>query len=494
MRSEFDVVIAGAGPAGLMLAAELELGGVHALVVERMDRRTGQSRALGFTARTMEIFDQRGLLPRLGDIETSPVGHFGGIPVDFSLVEGGHFGGKNIPQSQTEDMLEQWAIQLGADIRYSAELLGFHADADGVEVEVQMPTGQHRFRASYLVGCDGGRSTVRKLGGFDFPGTPATMEMFIADVRGCELKPRMIGETYPNGMVMVGPLGDGVDRIVVCERGKPPRKRELPPSFEEVADGWQRITGQNIQHGEPLWVTSFGDATRQVTEYRRGRVLLAGDAAHIHLPAGGQGMNVSLQDATNLGWKLAAELRGDAPPELLDTYHAERHPVGQKLLVNTQAQGLLFLTGSEMEPLREVMRQLISNDSVGRHLAGMVSGLDIRYEVGDVHPLAGMRLPKRTMSTPTGSLTSTEPLHRGHGALLDFTATGAFARVAQSWPERVETIHATRPEGTAYDGIDAALVRPDGYVAWVAPSDLELTSALRRWFGEPVAAVGRMAS
>ncbi len=494
MRAHWDVLIAGAGPAGLMLAAELELGGVHALVVERMDKRTGQSRALGFTARTMEIFDQRGLLPRLGPVETSPVGHFGGIPVDFSLIEGGHFGGKDIPQSQTEQMLEGWAIDLGAEIHYDAELVDFQAGADGVDVDVRYPAGRQRIHASYLVGCDGGRSTVRKLGGFDFPGTPATMEMYIADVRGCDLEPRMIGQTYPNGMVMVGPLGDGVNRIVVCERGKPPRRRDEPPAFDEVAAGWQRITGQDIRHGQPLWVTAFGDATRQVTQYRRGRVLLAGDAAHIHLPAGGQGMNASLQDAFNLGWKLAAELRGDAPAGLLDSYHDERHPVGQRLLMNTRAQGLLFLTGNEMEPLREVMRELIHHDVVAQHLAGMVSGLDIRYEVGIDHPLAGARLPKRTLRTPVGPVETTMPMHRGHGVLFDFSSAGEYSPLVAGWADRVKVVRAELPDGSAYRGLEAVLVRPDGYVAWLAPSDLPLTSALRGWFGEPATALGRVAS
>jgi bifunctional hydroxylase/dehydrase len=205
-------------------------------------------------------------------------------------------------------------------------------------------------------------------------------------------------------------------------------------------------------------------------------------------------MNASLQDAANLGWKLAAELRGDAPAGLLDSYHDERHPVGRRLLMNTRAQGLLFLSGTEMEPLREVMHELIQHEVVGQHLAGMVSGLDIRYEVGIDHPLAGVRLPTRTLRTPDGPLRSTEPLHGGRGALFDFTEAGEYSRLATGWSERVEVVRAERPDGALYHGVAAVLVRPDGYVAWLAPSQLSLTSALRGWFGEAATARGRVTS
>ncbi len=300
------VIIAGAGPAGLTLAAELRLAGVDTIVLDRLAEPTGQSRGLGFTGRTMEIFDQRGLLSRLPDIEISNEGHFGGLPIDFGILDGAHIGGKGIPQARTEEMLAQWCADLRTDIRREHELTGLSEDGDGVEVIAATPAGEQRLRCDYLIGCDGGRSTVRKLAGFDFPGTAATLEMFIADVKGVDIRKRMIGEARPNGMVMAGPLGDGVMRIVVCEKGRPPQRREAPPEYQEIAAGWQRLTGQDISAATPIWCTSFGDAARQVTEYRRGRVLLAGDAAHIHLPAGGQGMNTSIQDAMNLGWKLAA--------------------------------------------------------------------------------------------------------------------------------------------------------------------------------------------
>jgi bifunctional hydroxylase/dehydrase len=500
------VIIAGAGPAGLTLAAELRLAGVDAIVLERLAEPTGQSRGLGFTGRTMEIFDQRGLLSRLGDIEISNEGHFGGLPIDFSILEGAHLGGKGIPQARTEEMLAEWCADLGADIRREHELTGLRelsegdgqrngADGgEGIEVTARTPRGERRFRCAYLVGCDGGRSTVRKAAGFEFPGTASTMEMFIADVKGVEIRKRMIGEAKPNGMVMAGPLGDGVMRIVVCEKGRPPRRREAPPEYPEIAAGWERLTGQDISGATPIWCTAFGDAARQVPEYRRGRVLLAGDAAHIHLPAGGQGMNTGIQDAMNLGWKLAATVKGWAPPSLLGTYHSERHPVAARLLMNTKAQGLLFLSGDEVQPLRDVMTELIAYPEVSRHLVGMVSGLEIKYDVaeGD-HPLLGMRMPRQEVITESGKTSSTELLHSGRGVLLDFADNAAVRRAAGGWDDRVDVVTGTPhavSEQSGLTGTTAVLIRPDGYVAWAAPGTgpLEaapLEKALRRWFGTP---------
>lgn len=481
------VIIVGAGPAGLMLAGELGLAGVEVVVLERLLEPTGESRGLGFTARTMEVFDQRGLLPRLGNVEISNEGHFGGLPVDFSVLEGAHFGGKGVPQARTEAMLGEWAAELGADIRRGHELVHLDSDGDGVDMEVRTPAGRHRLRASYLVGCDGGRSTVRKAAGFDFPGTAATMEMFIADVKGPDIQPRMTGETRPGGMVMAGPLGNGVTRIVVCENDRHPQRRAEPPSFTEVAAGWRRLTGQDISAGIPIWVTSFGNATRQVTEYRRGRVLLAGDAAHIHLPAGGQGMNTSIQDSVNLGWKLAAVTRGWAPEGLLDTYHGERHPVGERLLLNTQAQGLLFLTGDSVQPLRDVFAELIRYEEVSRHLAGMISGLEIRYDVdkGD-HPLLGYRMPHQELAGPAGRTSTTELLHPARGVLLDLAGCAQRRDVAAGWANRVDVVTATAHGDLGASPLaktEAVLLRPDGHVAWAAPGGDELAQALRRWFG-----------
>ncbi|MFF1506874.1 FAD-dependent monooxygenase [Streptomyces sp. NPDC058326] len=489
-----EVIVVGAGPAGLTLAGELRLAGVDVTVVEKLPEPTGQSRGLGFTARTMEVFDQRGLLSRFGEVETSVHGHFGGLPLDFGVVEGAHYGAKNVPQARTEAMLAEWADDLGVTILRGREVTGLTSSDDRVEITVRdTGSGEERvLRAPYLVGCDGGRSTVRKLAGFDFPGTASTMEMFLADVRDVTLRPRMIGETVAGGMVMSGDIGDGVTRIIVCERGTPPQRRTEAPAWSEVAAAWQRLTGEDIQHATPVWVSAFGDATRQVSEYRRGRVLLAGDAAHIHLPAGGQGMNTSIQDAANLGWKLAAEVRGWAPPGLLDSYHDERHPVGVRLLMNTRAQGLLFLSGSEMQPLREVLTELMRYKEVSAHLVGMVSGLEIRYDVGGdpADPVTGLRLPDHRLVGVDGTTTAFELLHTGKGLLLDYSDDAAAREAAAGYADRL-TVYTGKPDGLSeghpLTGAGTLLVRPDGHVAWAGDDPAGLTDALTRWFGAPAA-------
>ncbi|BFP53247.1 FAD-dependent monooxygenase [Streptomyces griseus] len=483
-----DVLVVGAGPTGMTLAAELRLAGARVTVLERLARRSGESRGLGFTTRTMEILDQRGLLSRFGDIETSTVGHFGGLPIDFSLLDGAGQAAKSVPQSETERRLEEWAVELGADIRRGDEVLAVREGGAGVEVDLRGPDGPATLTAPWLVGCDGGRSTVRGAAGFDFPGTAATMEMFLADVKGVELAPRMTGQTLSGGMVMVGPLPGGVTRIVVCERGTPPRRRTSPPEFAEVAAAWERLTGESIAHAEPVWVSCFGDATRQVTTYRRGRVLLAGDAAHIHLPAGGQGMNTGIQDAMNLGWKLGAVATGRAPESLLDSYHEERHPVGRRLLMNTRAQGLLLLGGPEVQPLREVFGELLRFDEVARHLAAMVSGQEIRYDVGGGgHPLLGRRMPHLELLGAEHKTSTTELLRTGRGLLLDLAGNARLRQRAVPWAARVDTVVAEPHDGPAVQdlaGTTALLIRPDGHVAWAAPgSHHDLPMALERWFG-----------
>ncbi|MCM2414268.1 FAD-dependent monooxygenase [Streptomyces sp. RKAG290] len=482
-----SVIVVGAGPAGLMLAGELRIAGAEVIVLERLPERTGESRGLGLTTRTMEVFDQRGLLSRLGEVETSNQGHFGGLAVDFGVLEGAHAAARTVPQSRTEEALEEWATELGADIRRGSELLSFEEGQDRVEVSVRGPEGMTTLSAAYLVGCDGGRSVVRKAARFDFPGTAATRELFLADVRGLDLEPHMIGRNVPGGMVIVGPLGDGIDRIIVGESGAPPRRRTGPPPFDEVAAAWQRLMGTDISHGRPVWVSSFSDAARQVTEYRRGRVFLAGDAAHVHLPAGGQGMNTSIQDSVNLGWKLASVVRGTTSATLLDTYHSERHPVGRRLITNTLAQGLLILNGDEVQPLRDVLSELIGFDEVSRHLAGMVSGLEIRYDVGPgPHPLLGQRMPHLELVGPSGKTSSTQLLRTGHGILLDLADDAALRGTAAAWSGHVDTVNA-RPHALSATsplrGTAAVLVRPDGHIAWTPESEESLPTTLSRWFG-----------
>ncbi|HEV8557327.1 MAG TPA: FAD-dependent monooxygenase [Actinophytocola sp.] len=483
-----SVVVVGAGPAGLMLAGELRLAGIDVMVLERFPQRTGESRGIGFTVRTMEVFDQRGLLRRLGEYQTSTMGHFGGLPLDIGVLGAAHQAARTVPQSVTEEALEAWATELGAHIRRGHEFRSLDDTGDRVTVTASGPDGVEKIRARYLVGCDGGRSGVRKAAGFDFPGTDATTEMLLADLRGVDLEPRMTGQQVGGGFVMVAKLAGGIHRVIVGERGIPPRRRTEPPAFAEVADLWKRFTGIDISHAEPVWVSAFGDATRQVTEYRRGRVLLAGDSAHVHLPAGGQGMNTSIQDSYNLGWKLAAVLRGDAPESLLDTYHTERHEAGARMLANTQAQSLLVLGGAEVQPLRAVLSELIGYPEVARHLAAKVSGLDIRYDVGGgTNPVLGRRMPHLPLTAGARTTSSTELLRPGRGVLLDLAGNAMLRRRAQDWRDRVDVVTGTAgalPEHSPLAGTTAVLLRPDGYVAWAAPGNRQsLSSALARWFG-----------
>ncbi|GAA0571539.1 FAD-dependent monooxygenase [Actinomadura livida] len=492
---ETDVIVVGAGPTGLTLAGELRLGGAEVIVLERLTERGWQSRGIGFTARATEMFHQRGLLDRLENPEITRRGHFGGVPIDYGILEGAHFGVRNAPQYKIEEMLEGWALELGAHVRRGYELTGLESTGDGVTAIVRGPDGPAECTARYLVGCDGGRSTVRRLAGFDFAGADATREMFLADVKGCDIRPRRIGELLPKGMVMAAPLEHGYTRIIVCENERPPDDGDQVTftgrqvGFTELADAWQRLTGDSIHHGEARWVSSFTDATRQVTEYRRGRVLLAGDAAHIHLPAGGQGLSVGAQDAFNLGWKLAATVTGHAPEGLLDTYHAERHPVGARVLLNTLAQGTLNLNDDKVEPLRNVMAELSTIPAVARHLIGMVSGFDVRYDMGAPgrHPLRGGRMPDRELELAGGGRERiARLLHPARGVLITADASGETARTAARWSDRVDVAEVREfPPGPEEGGAptESVLLRADGYVAWAAPDGGGLEDALRRWFG-----------
>lgn len=485
---DFDVIVVGAGPVGLMLAAELRLGGVHVAVLERLHQPSGQSRGLGFTARAAEVFDQRGVLARLGTTEVSPMGHFGGVPMDYTVVEGGHFGVRGVPQDRIERALEAWAVELGVHVLRGHDVVDIDPTPTGVTV-VAGSDARTTFTAGYLVCCDGGRSSLRRMAGFDFPGSEATREMYLADVVGRQIRPRFIGERTSAGMVMSAPLSDGIDRIIVCEDGRKPSGRSTP-DFADVADAWQRLTGESLHGAEIRWVSAFTDATRLVTSYRRDRVLIAGDAAHIHLPAGGQGLSLGVQDAANLGWKLAAEIRGWAPDGLLDTYHSERHPVAARVLRNTRAQGTLYLSGEHMAPMREIMAELVALPDVRQTLAGMVSGLDVRYDMGTDGPdWLGRRMPHRPLILDDGARVRVpDLLHHGRGVLIDTTGDEANVRGADDWAGRVEVVRATWAPvpGGVEPAPKAVLLRPDGYIAWM-PEAGELTAALSRWFGAPEA-------
>ncbi|MGI5456688.1 SDR family oxidoreductase [Streptomyces sp. CA-249302] len=466
-----QVVVVGAGPVGLMLAGELRLGGADVVVLEQLDAPTTESRASTLHARTMEILDGRGLLDPLGEIPAEPRGHFGGLALDLTLPSP-YPGQWKVPQTRLEELLGEWAARLGADVRRGHRLTGVTVTDKGVEAEVLGPDGRTAlFRAAHLVGCDGEDSAVRRLGGFDFPGTDAARELLRADVAGIDVPNRRF-ERLPAGLAIAARRPDGVTRVMVHEFGARPRPGQ--PEFTDVVDAWQRVTGEDIGAGTPLWVNSFGDASRQATAYRRGPLLLAGDAAHRQMPIGGQALNLGLQDAVNLGWKLAAQVTGRASEDLLDSYHAERHPVGARVLGNIAAQARLLLGGTEVNALREVLAELIPLENVRTRLAGMISGLDIAYGTDRGH-----RLPPREVTVDGSPVGTTELLRSGQGLLVLPPGDTALRAAAAPWAELVRLADGG-PEDT-----DALLVRPDGYVAWAGTSASEATGALRRWFGEP---------
>ncbi|MDI3422591.1 FAD-dependent monooxygenase [Streptomyces luteolus] len=504
LQEEYEMakgaIVVGAGPVGLMLAGELRLGGVDVVVYDKLPAPSGESRGVGFTRRAAEVFDQRGLLDRFGDVEWAQ-GHFGGVRIDFGKLADNHFSVRGIPQFRTEEILEDWLKQLGVQVKRQHEVTGYRQTPDGVVVEYQGPDGYGEEHAAYLVGCDGARSLIRRLAGIDFIGWNATRGMYMADLVGAGVRQRPIGEKTPDGMVMAFNLENGVDRIVIHDENLRPPEDKSSLKFTEIADAWQRMTGESVHDAEVRWISSFTDTTRQAEHYRSGRIFLVGDATHIHMPAGAQGMSVGVQDAVNLGWKLAATLAGWAPDGLLDTFESERHPVGEKLMRNTRAQTKLYLTGDEMEPLRSVMRELVELPDVARQLAGMVSGLDVRYDMGEQageHPLLGLRLdPSRGLRLPDGDhCRVADMLHAARGVVLVTPAAADATRIrstAAEWTDRVDLVTAdwaADGDTPAPDGPQALLLRPDGHVAWAAPDGVDrLRSALERWFGTAVGGV-----
>ncbi|MFF4911013.1 FAD-dependent monooxygenase [Streptomyces sp. NPDC001260] len=491
-----DVVIAGAGPTGLMLACELRLAGVDVVVAERLAERSGESRAGGIHSRTLEVLDQRGILDRfLDEGELQPVGHFSGLYLDFDESESRHPYPLMILQSTIERLLEEWAVELGVRVRRSSEVSGIRQDEEGVTVELGTDQGPATLRARYLVGCDGGRSTVRKLAGIDFPGTEATMTALIGDVELPDL---------PEDYVWVRrtPVGDysaiafepGWHRVITSEFDRVDGRDE-PVTFERLKESLIRVAGTDFGMRNPRWVSRFNDAARQAARYREGRVLLAGDAAHIHFPAGGQGLNMGVQDAVNLGWKLASVVRGQAPETLLDSYHTERHPVAERVLHNTRAQSALVRPGPQTDALREVFSALMVFDDVNQYLRHLLTALDIRYPIDGDHPLVGRRVPDADLKSSEGETYVFALLHDARPVLLDLCGSAEVAAVAEGWADRVDRVEArSEDEQWPVPAIGeipapaALLIRPDGYAAWAAapghsPDTAALRTALTTWFG-----------
>lgn len=492
-----DVVIAGAGPTGLMLACELRLAGVDVEVVERLAERTGESRAGGIHSRTLEVLDQRGILDRfLAEGELQAVGHFSALYLEFDESESRHPYPLMILQSAIERLLEEWAAELGVRVRRSSEVCGVRQDETGVSVELSSGQGDSAtLRARYLVGCDGARSTVRKLAGIGFPGTEATMTALIGDVEVPDLPEDYIWvRRCARGDYSAIAFEPGWHRVITSEFDRVPGRDE-PVTFEQLRESMTRVAGTDFGMRNPRWVSRFSDAARQADRYRQGRVLLAGDAAHIHFPAGGQGLNMGVQDAVNLGWKLASVVRGQAPESLLDSYHAERHPVGERVLNNTRAQSALLRPGPQTDALREVFSSLMVFDDVNQHLRGMLTALDIRYALDGDHPLVGRRVPDADLKAADGATRVHALLHAARPVLLDLRGSAGVAEVARGWADRVDLVEA-RGEDEAWivpalgeiDAPGALLVRPDGHVAWAAEADEDpdlgaLRGALTTWCG-----------
>lgn len=480
---EHEVVIAGGGPTGLMLAGELALAGVDVAIVERRPtKELSGSRAGGLHARSLEVLDQRGIVDRFLAVgQTHPkVGFY--VPLDI-----GDFPTRRnyllaLRQERIERLLADWIEELHVPVYRGVEVLDAVHGENGVEIST---SAGPNMRAGWLVGCDGGRSTVRKSAGIDFPGWEASTSWLIADVKMTE-KPQLGFLEDSSGRHAMGLREDG-ETVGVVIAGRDPGATDAP-SLHELAGALKAIYGTDFGVHAPTLISRFSDAARQAAIYRKGRVLLAGDAAHIHSPMGGQGLNLGIQDAVNLGWKLAQVVKRISSPSLLDTYHSERHPVAARVLRNTMAQGVLRYPGERTAILGEFVAELLAMEEPRKRFAAMMSGLDICYHVGEGHPLIGRRMPDLDITTADGSTRVFSLLHQARPVLLNF---GPGSLAIEGWTDRVNLVDAKvdcrleLPVIGATEMPGAVLIRPDGHVAWVGVGDSKgLVEALQIWFGD----------
>jgi 2-polyprenyl-6-methoxyphenol hydroxylase-like FAD-dependent oxidoreductase len=480
------VVIAGGGPTGLMLAGELALARVDVVIVERRENQDlAGARARGLHARTIEVLDQRGIAERfLSQGQTGQVAGFAQIPLDISDFPTRHNYGLALLQNRIERILADWVDELAVPIHRGREVTGFAQDETGVDVEL---SDGGSLRAKYLVGCDGGRSLIRKRAGIDFPGWDPSASSLIAEVEMAEEPPWGIRRDA-KGVYALGKLDDGKRVGVVLREEHVGQGDE--PTLGELREALIALYGTDFGLKSATWISRFTDMTRQAASYRDRRVLLAGDAAHVHSPVGGQGLNIGVQDAVNLGWKLAQVVRGTSPDSLLDTYHAERHPVGARVLRTTMAVTALNRVDDRIAALLETMSELLRMDEPRKRFAAMMSGLDVQYDLGKGHPLLGRRMPDLDLVTANGPQRVFALLHDARPVLLDLGEPGAFD--VGPWADRVRRIDARYagawelPVLGAVSAPSAVLIRPDGHVAWVGDgTDQGLREALATWFGPP---------
>jgi 2-polyprenyl-6-methoxyphenol hydroxylase-like FAD-dependent oxidoreductase len=466
----------------MMLAAELTLAGIDVAIFERRaTQELGGSRSGGLHSRTIEVLDQRGIADRfLAEGQAMQVQAFAGVPLDISDFPTRHNYGLALWQSHFERILAAWVSELGVSITREREVTGFAQDDTGVDVAL---SDGRSLRPDYLVGCDGGRSVIRKVADIEFPGWDPSISWLIAEVE--------MDDEPEFGMRRGGGIGrveeGGRVRVVLTEQHL---ERTSEPTLQDLSEALIAVDGTDYGVHSPTWISRFTDMTRQAASYRKGRVLLAGDAAHVHPPQGGQGLQTGVQDAVNLGWKLAQVVNGTSPDALLDTYHAERHPVGVRVLHNTMAQVALIGTDERTDALRDTITELLSMDEPRKQFAAMMSGLDIQYDFGQGHPLLGRRMPDLDLVTADGTLRVFTLLHDAKPVLLNLGEIGDSD--ITPWADRVQMIDAEYvgawelPVLGAVAAPTGVLIRPDGYVAWVGNgTDTGLRDALTTWFGTP---------